>query len=67
VLEDHQAVLKIHDNGKGLPAGVIEGFKAGMASGVGLGGMRERLAEFGGNLEVESSPGGTTVRAGVPV
>jgi len=66
-LEDHQAVLKIQDNGQGLPVGVIEGFKAGMASGVGLGGMRERLAEFGGNLEVESSPRGTTVRASVPV
>jgi signal transduction histidine kinase len=67
VLEDHQAVLKIQDNGKGVPAGVIESFKAGMASGVGLGGMRERLAEFGGKLEVESSPGGTTVCASVPV
>jgi len=66
-LEDHQAVLRIQDNGKGIPVGVIEGFKAGMASGVGLGGMRERLAEFGGNLEVESSPRGTTVRASVPV
>jgi signal transduction histidine kinase len=67
VLEDHQAVLKIQDNGKGVPASVIESFKAGVASGVGLGGMRERLADFGGKLEVESSTGGTTVRARVPV
>jgi signal transduction histidine kinase len=67
VLQDHRAVLKIQDNGKGVPPGVMESFKAGMASGVGLGGMRERLAEFGGELEVESSTGGTTVRAIVPV
>jgi signal transduction histidine kinase len=67
VLEDHHALLKIQDNGKGIPAGVIESFQAGMASGVGLAGMRERLAEFGGKLEVESSTGGTTVRASVPV
>lgn len=64
---DHELVLTIQDNGRGLPAGVIENFEAGMASGVGLAGMRERLAEFGGSLHVESSSSGTIVRAGMPV
>jgi len=66
-LQGHQLVLNIQDNGRGIPAGVIEKFEAGMASGVGLGGMRERLAEFGGSLQVESSHSGTTVRASIPV
>jgi signal transduction histidine kinase len=50
-----------------LPPGTIENFEAGMASGVGLAGMRERLAEFGGKLHVESSHSGTIVRASIPV
>jgi signal transduction histidine kinase len=63
----HEVVLNVHDNGKGLPSGAIENFEGGMASGVGLAGMRERLAEFGGQLHVESSHNGTTVRASLPV
>lgn len=63
---DHEVVLSIQDNGRGLPAGTIEGFEAGMASGVGLAGMRERLAEFGGKFHVESSHSGTIVRASIP-
>jgi len=63
---DHEVVLTIQDNGRGLPAGVVENFDAGMASGVGLAGMRERLAEFGGELHVESSHSGTIVRASIP-
>lgn len=63
----HELVLSIQDNGRGLPHGVIENFEGGMASGVGLAGMRERLAEFGGRLEVESSHSGTIVRGIIPV
>jgi signal transduction histidine kinase len=65
--EAHELMLSIQDNGRGLPPGVIENFEAGMASGVGLAGMRERLAEFGGKLHVESSHSGTIVRASIPV
>jgi len=63
---DREVVLTIQDNGRGLPAGVMENFDAGMASGVGLAGMRERLAEFGGELHVESSHSGTIIRASIP-
>jgi signal transduction histidine kinase len=63
----HEVALSIQDNGRGLPAGGIENFEAGLASGVGLAGMRERLAEFGGKLQVESSHSGTIVRASIPV
>jgi signal transduction histidine kinase len=64
--QPHQIVLTIQDNGRGLPQGVIENFEAGRASGVGLAGMRERLAEFGGTLHVQSSHSGTMVRATIP-
>jgi signal transduction histidine kinase len=63
----NEVVLTIQDNGRGLPAGVMESFSAGMASGVGLAGMRERLAEFAGTLAVETSHSGTVVRATIPV
>ena len=36
-------------------------------SGVGLGGMQERLRLLGGRLDLESGPAGTTVRATVPL
>ena len=67
VRQNHEVVMTIQDNGRGMPAGVLENFQAGMASGVGLAGMRERLAEFGGTLHVESSHSGTIVRASIPV
>jgi signal transduction histidine kinase len=35
--------------------------------GVGILGMRERMAQLKGKLEVESTPSGTTVRATIPL
>jgi signal transduction histidine kinase len=35
--------------------------------GVGITGMRERLRQLGGRLEIESGPGGTVIRARVPL
>jgi signal transduction histidine kinase len=35
--------------------------------GVGFGGMRERLRQLGGKLEVESSDNGTLIRATLPI
>jgi two-component system CheB/CheR fusion protein len=40
---------------------------SGAGSGVGLAGMRERMRELGGRLEIESDDGGTVVRAIIPV
>jgi signal transduction histidine kinase len=52
-------VLTVQDDGKG--------FTAGVTSGIGLLGMRERMEELGGALAVIASPGnGTTIRANLP-
>lgn len=56
--------LEISDDGRGIerpPA------KERQTSGVGLAGMKERLAQLGGTMEIESDGKGTTVRATVPL
>jgi signal transduction histidine kinase len=53
--------IAVSDDGRGFDASVANG------KGFGLTGMRERVVLAGGELEIESSPGGTTVRAKLPV
>ena len=54
--------LRIRDYGKGIPRELLEEFQAsGSRVGVGLAGMRERVREQGGRLDIESSEGGTTI------
>ena len=59
--------LSVTDDGAGISSEVLTRFLSGRASGVGLAGMRERLAELDGTLEVERRPHGTAVRATIPV
>lgn len=59
--------LVVADDGKGIPHEVLAKFRDGAASGIGLAGMRERLAEFGGEIRVESSSGGSVVQALIPI
>jgi signal transduction histidine kinase len=63
---DDEVILILGDNGKGLKPDVLQRFRAGHAGGIGLAGMRERLAELGGTLEVESGQAGTQIRATLP-
>lgn len=56
--EDGGIALRVRDDGRGVPA---------VAPGHGLSGMRERLEEVGGRLDLDSSPGrGFTVAAWLP-
>lgn len=64
--KDHEIRLKIRDNGKGMPPALVSA-KSEPRLGVGILGMRERLAQLGGRLDISSGPGGTTVTAVVPV
>ena len=63
-----EAKLEVKDHGKGIDPELLKRFKnSGAGVGIGLAGMRERLRELGGQLEVESETTGTLIRAVVPI
>lgn len=59
--------MQIRDYGRGIPAEVLEKWRTSGAAGVGLGGMRERVSELGGQAEISNAPQGTLVSITVPV
>jgi len=72
--------LRIQDRGKGMPAAIAQdgegGNRGALASasaagapelGVGIAGMRQRLRQLGGRLEIRSTSHGTTITAVVPL
>ena len=61
---DGELTLEIRDAGRGMPH-VRAGDPSGSEHmlGVGIGGMRERMEQLGGSLEIDSTADGTTVRA----
>ena len=66
--EADAVILEIRDFGKGIPEErlrLLHGVTA--ETGVGLAGMRERLHELNGTLEIESDGRGTSMRATVPL
>ncbi len=66
--EDGQVHLEVVDHGRGIEAGVAPVIIDGIASlGVGIPGMRERLRQLGGQLEVDFGRNGTRVVAIVPL
>jgi len=69
LLADAEAVvLEVHDRGRGIPALRLRRYDgAGRAVGVGIAGMRERVRQFGGRLDISSSSQGTLVRATLPL
>jgi len=65
--ESHQLSLEVEDQGGGIVAEPQEEGAEMMRVGVGVTGMRERMRQLGGQLEIRSHPRGTTVRASVPL
>jgi len=63
---DGHVTMTLADDGKGIPHNVLARFRAGAAPGIGLAGMRERLAEFGGTINVESSNKGAVIEVTIP-
>jgi signal transduction histidine kinase len=65
-VKNGDAHLEIRDEGVGIPANRQQEMKSHGRIGVGLRGIRERVAQLGGELQIESSPKGTTIRAVLP-
>jgi signal transduction histidine kinase len=65
--QDKLLTVQVCDEGKGMPRTHGVPASPGSNHGVGLSGMRERLRELGGTLDVQSSENGTKVIAAVPV
>jgi len=65
---DGEVVLQIKDQGKGLALDHCSPDTNGaVALGVGIPGMKQRLRQLGGTLDITSNNGGTTVSAVVPI
>ena len=66
-MENGHAVLLVRDYGRGFPPGELETLHGGSGLGVGTAGMRERVIELGGLLDVASEEPGTSVKVALPV
>jgi signal transduction histidine kinase len=59
-------IATISDDGQGIPNGVLQRSFHTRTLGVGITGMRERVEQLGGLLEIETSRLGTKVKATIP-
>src|ERR1700735_635548 len=65
--DDKTLTLEVRDQGKGIAAENRFSRNSGTNHGVGLSGMRERVRELGGTLDIRSTGEGTIVTAALPV
>jgi signal transduction histidine kinase len=63
--QDGQLIVTVRDNGKGINASVLECRPDSI--GVGIGGMRQRVNEFGGDFRLENCNPGTLVEVKIPI
>jgi len=60
-------VAEVKDAGRGTSPGALGRDGSMLGLGVGIQGMRERVGQLGGRLEIDSGRRGTTVKATVPL
>ena len=65
--DESRVMLTVKDYGVGVAREILDRFWRTGNVGVGLAGIRERLQELGGVLEIESNLDGTTLRVTIPV
>jgi signal transduction histidine kinase len=61
---DEQIAVTVRDDGKGINENVVE-FRPG-SLGIGIGGMRQRVKEFGGEVRLRNANPGTLVEVSIP-
>jgi PAS domain S-box-containing protein len=62
-----QLVVEVRDEGNGMPVQVYGSLSGPATPGVGIQGMRERVRQIGGRLDIRSGSAGTTLCATLPV
>ena len=65
VKKEKEISIRVRDDGKGIPEQIVA-LRPG-SIGVGIGGMRQRAKEFGGELRMQSADPGTIVEVTIPV
>jgi signal transduction histidine kinase len=65
--ENHRIVVEVRDAGKGIPLEKQLELSSSGRIGVGFRGMRERVRQLGGTLEIRSDNAGTAVTATLPL
>ena len=65
VKNDTEVLVSVRDNGKGIPEEITE--LRPDSIGIGIGGMRQRVKEFGGELRLRNAKPGTVVEVVIPI
>jgi signal transduction histidine kinase len=65
--QDNEVSIEVQDYGKGIPLERQLQLSSAGRTGVGFRGMRERLRQLGGRLEIRSGNSGTLVTANLPL
>lgn len=61
-----RVIIRVRDFGKGIDASKLRG-GVPISTGAGLGGMKERLKQFGGDLTIKRTEPGTLLEATIPL
>lgn len=64
--EADMVVLEVRDEGKGISRERLAEIQSG-GSGVGIRGMRERVAHFSGTMRIDSNGSGTRIYVAIPM
>jgi len=66
-VEDHTVHLKVVDHGRGIPPQALSTRREESSIGTGILGMRERMRQLGGQLEIVSLDVGTAIHVTLPL
>ena len=64
---NHEVVIEVEDKGQGIPTEKLDRMTSSGAPGVGITGMKERVRQLGGTLEISSDRTGTKIIARLPI